>query len=296
MKIDLLSPVYDYRDVGKLLLEGFFELEHETPQSPLTPFVDTIGCIRANQPDRAGFEFWRIPEGIVHIVCLLDGTHGYLDRGRIIISGPHNMMTPMMFGSEDTIVAQLRPGGAKPLLGVPADALKDRLIDASEIWGEFANSALERIAACTAGAERIAALGSVLVDRLKLAQDVDDLFVVLAAHWLRTAATVPRVDALVARSGYSERQTRRKFQEWLGLSPKQFLSTLRLYAAVRQAAPECEWAALARTVGYYDQAHMTNDFRSMLGVTPEELVRAPTLGSLRTVGAIVRTSVEATSR
>ncbi|WP_418896259.1 helix-turn-helix domain-containing protein [Streptomyces cupreus] len=53
----------------------------------------------------------------------------------------------------------------------------------------------------------------------------------------------------------SERQLRNLFAEGVGVSPKAHADT----------AP---WAQLAAATGYYDQSHMTADFRALMGVPP----------------------------
>lgn len=65
----------------------------------------------------------------------------------------------------------------------------------------------------------------------------------------------------------SERQLRNLFAEGVGLSPKHYARIDRVRAVLAQA-PTARWADLAATTGYYDQAHMTTDFRTLMGVPP----------------------------
>ena len=39
-------------------------------------------------------------------------------------------------------------------------------------------------------------------------------------------------------------------------------------ATERSATARCDWAAIARSAGYYDQAHLIGDFRDLVGLTP----------------------------
>jgi hypothetical protein len=51
------------------------------------------------------------------------------------------------------------------------------------------------------------------------------------------------------------------------LSPKQFARISRVRRVLARAGQE-RWASLAEEAGFFDQAHMIGDFRSLMGVTP----------------------------
>lgn len=71
----------------------------------------------------------------------------------------------------------------------------------------------------------------------------------------------------------SERHLRRRFVDLVGCSPKSYARQLRLSSAV-MAAEHCDqphWAQIAYTSGFSDQAHMINEYKSLLGLTPLEI-------------------------
>ncbi|MEO9467395.1 helix-turn-helix transcriptional regulator [Parasphingorhabdus sp.] len=71
----------------------------------------------------------------------------------------------------------------------------------------------------------------------------------------------------------SERHLRRRFADLLGCSPKSYARQLRLSSTVI-AAENCDqpqWAQLACAAGFTDQAHMINEYKSLLGLTPLEI-------------------------
>lgn len=79
-----------------------------------------------------------------------------------------------------------------------------------------------------------------------------------------------RVEQLVDQSGWSRRTLQRRFRRGVGIGPTWVLARFRLQGAA--LALERDWsvdlAQLAVRLGWYDQAHLTNDFRQMLGETP----------------------------
>ena len=86
-----------------------------------------------------------------------------------------------------------------------------------------------------------------------------------------------RVEHLVERFGRPKRTLQRLFREqrWgqpqVGHPP---LSVLHEAARRLEAAEaELQLAQLAQDLGYADQAHLTRDFRSLVGLTPGAYVR-----------------------
>src|SRR4029453_14213719 len=70
--------------------------------------------------------------------------------------------------------------------------------------------------------------------------------------------------------GVSERHLRRVFHEVVGLSPKAFFKLTRFERALKSAKDDSDssWSDIAVNAGYYDQAHLIADFRSITGANP----------------------------
>jgi transcriptional regulator GlxA family with amidase domain len=68
------------------------------------------------------------------------------------------------------------------------------------------------------------------------------------------------------------RTLQRRFRSNLGVSPKWVLGRFRLQEAALalEQDPDVDLAALAVRLGWYDQAHLTNAFRRLLGETPAQ--------------------------
>jgi transcriptional regulator GlxA family with amidase domain len=82
------------------------------------------------------------------------------------------------------------------------------------------------------------------------------------------------VSAVAVALGVSERQLRRVFHEIVGMSPKAFARLARFRRALRAVHDDSRlsWAAIAAATGYYDQAHLIEEFRAIAGVTPRSLL------------------------
>ena len=73
---------------------------------------------------------------------------------------------------------------------------------------------------------------------------------------------------IARRTGWSEPRLSQVFRERVGFPPKVWCRLQRLHRAVRQlrAGVEVPWAELAVECGFYDQAHLANEFRSFSGI------------------------------
>lgn len=159
-----------------------------------------------------------------------------------------------------------RPGGAGPFLGLPVSAIDRPVVALEDLWGR--NGAVLRDRLITAGTpqEILRTLEAALLERLARPPELD-LTVAHAARGLDGGLSVAHV---VDRMGLSDRTFLRRFTDQVGISPKRFARVRRLQRVLARttgAAP-VNWARLAADCGYFDQAHLINDFRRLTGVTP----------------------------
>ena len=83
-------------------------------------------------------------------------------------------------------------------------------------------------------------------------------------------------DQVAARHDVSMRTLQRLFRRWVGVSPKWVLQRFRLQEAAERVDEigAQDGAATAVELGYYDQAHFINDFRSAVGQSPRKYVNS----------------------
>lgn len=87
------------------------------------------------------------------------------------------------------------------------------------------------------------------------------------------------VTALAAELEVAPRTLLRRFRAATGMTPKQYARIARFWAAARSLMDHdrAGWSRVAAETGYADQAHLTNEFADLLGLSPsrfEEHVRA----------------------
>lgn len=75
--------------------------------------------------------------------------------------------------------------------------------------------------------------------------------------------------------GCSRKHLTTQFHEHVGLAPKTIARILRFQQVLQlvNGAPRVDWAEIALTAGYFDQAHFSRDFRRLSGLTPGAYLR-----------------------
>jgi AraC-like DNA-binding protein len=168
---------------------------------------------------------------------------------------------------------RLPPGRARAVLGVPAHELTDRSVRVADLWGDEGRRLIADLAALGDDA------GSVLAHLNSLAilagpaapADRSGPSSALTTAIRELSRPGANLTETARRAGVSERRLRTLFARDVGLSPKHFARISRLRRVLAQAG-RGPWAAVADDAGFFDQAHMISDFRSLMGVSPHAYV------------------------
>lgn len=81
---------------------------------------------------------------------------------------------------------------------------------------------------------------------------------------------VARVREVAHSTGWSERRFLQIFREEVGFAPKVWCRIQRFQGVVQQMhrGAEVRWPEMALACGFYDQAHLANEFRAFAGMSP----------------------------
>lgn len=230
----------------------------------LRPWIAGIGSVSVG--DVPTEPFVHLPEAATRVV-VRTGEHG--TRTTLVV-GPRARASYHR-GKRGVSCVELRlaPGTVRPLLGIPAIDLVGRAVRLDEFPGPSARR-LSDFLRRLEPEEAPARLAEVLPEWLAAAADRSRTELVRAgveAMSVRTGRAPAQVVDVARELAVSERQLRNLFAEGVGLSPKHYARINRVRTVLDFAAA-CPWAELATAIGYYDQSHMTTDFRTLMGVPP----------------------------
>ncbi len=179
-------------------------------------------------------------------------------------------------GAQSGVQIALRPLGARALLGLPAGELAQLDVPAEAVLGPSGAQIHERIQTAIDWSARFAVLDEIFLTLL----GPRDAAVAPELAWawrllLRSGGTTP-VARLAAATGWSERHLNGRFRAEIGLSPKAAARVIRFDRARRRlgrppASPSgYGLSALAADCGYFDQAHLAREFRTLAGCPPSQ--------------------------
>ncbi|MDX6361468.1 MAG: hypothetical protein QOC85_471 [Streptomyces sp.] len=245
--------------------DGFTEEPGALPEA-LRPWFTGIGFTSVEGDPRRLFA--HMPDTATKVVVRVEGD----DRRDVLVVGPRTRAT-YHTGKRLTSCVELRlaPGASRPLLGVPAVDLVGRVAP----LGDFPGGAARRLAdglLPLAPEQIVPHLAGTLPDGLAPgdAARTGLLRAAVEAMSTETGRLPTGVRELASRLAVSERQLRNLFTDGVGVSPKHYARIARVRHVLHHArgVPGTSWAQLATTTGYYDQSHMTADFRTLMGVPP----------------------------
>lgn len=213
-----------------------------------------------------------VPSTGVHLVVRF-GPH--VPRGfDIHAMGPrHKVRRKLIRGGQSTVIARLPLGTYRAVLGQSASEFAGRIVALGDIWDTAATQRLEeQLAAARDAGAAAAILKAAIAERLEPGKCFDTNLR-LTQSALRRLET-RNVTSVAGELGVSERHLRRVFREVVGLSPKAFFKLMRFERALNAAkgGSDLSWSDIAVGAGYYDQAHLIADFRSIAGATPREFL------------------------
>ncbi|MGC1550252.1 MAG: helix-turn-helix domain-containing protein [Rhodanobacter sp.] len=163
---------------------------------------------------------------------------------------------------------RFRPGGAHALIGIDIDELNRADINLEDMFGSSAHRLRQRLLETPCPMQRLALLEGWL---LRLASDpTPDPAIAYAIAELGRTPQVARIGIVQRETSYSAARFSILFRRHVGMSPKRYARLLRFRAVVAQAHPQrtVDWSRIAVDGGYYDQAHLSHEFREFAGITP----------------------------
>jgi AraC-like DNA-binding protein len=248
------------------------------PPSPaLAPFVQCIWMVDGFASfDREAV----LPNGVIELMINFGPTQKVIGYGDVAVDEDFRdawlagiQDRPLVIaspGGSNHMGIRFRPGGAHAFFRLPMDEVSNRVVPLDLLIGRAATE---------------------LRDRLLEAEDDDLARVRIAQSWLIERrgsvhpyyATVRRsielfsessfrmgIGELCERVGLSNRHLVEQFRRVVGLTPKTVSRISRFHAVIGSLREQTnpDWARLAYTYGFADQAHLVREFRRFAGVPP----------------------------
>jgi AraC-like DNA-binding protein len=249
-----------------------FRMERYLPAPALAAFLDHFWIVEWDLEGQPPFVQRTLPYPCVHLV--------FDSRVRSGIWGvPSGAFDYELKGAGKVCGLRFRPGAFRAILGRPLHTITDQVLALSEVFPWDALDAERAVLGALDDAGMMAAASLLLLPELPAPNPQVEAQVERIGAILRMAETtsgLTRVEELAEAGGVNLRSLQQLFSEYVGVSPKWVIRRFRLHEAADRLASgmDADLAALAHSLGYFDQAHFTSDFRKLVGQTPAHYRKA----------------------
>ncbi|HEU4731139.1 MAG TPA: helix-turn-helix transcriptional regulator [Kofleriaceae bacterium] len=228
------------------------------PPADLAAYVDRFWLRTTHGGDPAR-RHRVLPDGCVDLIV-------DLRRGAAEVVGAMTRALEVPAGPAELVAVRFSPGTAAAIAGCALAELTDRHAEVAAL-GIAGGALVGRVHDAPRAQGRIAVLVEWLRRRLAGAAPPDPLVARAVARL--SSADAPRVDQLARELAVTRQHLARAFRREVGITPKELARIARMQrAAAALGRGRVELARLAVELGYFDQAHLANELRALVGITP----------------------------
>jgi methylphosphotriester-DNA--protein-cysteine methyltransferase len=229
-----------------------------------------------------------LPTGLLQLVVHLDEAYGVVREDGLarcpplVMSGQQTR--PFVIQAPETACTVLgiefTPEGAYRLLRRPLHELAGQDVELGDLVGRDAAGLADRCAAAAHDARACLGAAAAWIEaRLRAADSRDSAALDPAVAWVASRIRRERgnvaIGALRDRTGLSAARLAAGFRAQVGVTAKAYARIQRFrHAAVRLRAGGSP-VDVALEAGYYDQPHLTAEFRELSGLTPAAFASTP---------------------
>jgi AraC-like DNA-binding protein len=201
--------------------------------------------------------------------------HAIFENNSSVICGVQTgKFSRVLKGRSQVFGIKFRPGGFRPFLDSPVSELTNRMVPANHLFGNDVKKLEAVLLSSEKEDTKVEAADAFF--RMRVPEPAETAL--LAGHLVERILHEPEiktVDDLVSRAGIGKRSLQRIFNEYVGVSPKWVIRRYRLHELIEKLnsrdLPNLTQVALE--MGYFDQSHLINDFKSMVGYAPTQHLR-----------------------
>lgn len=248
-----------------------------TPPPPLDRFVEVLwvfqGAPGPHKMERL------LPDGSVELVVNLRDSRipvynphditCYETFPPAVVCGPHSQFFVIDTASQmDVVGVHFRPGGAYPFLKLPTAEIRNLHVGLDALWGRDASELRNRLLEARTPQAKVRVLQESLLAKAALPERHPA--VAFALGQFHSSPEARKMSDVTQQIGLSAKRFIDVFQKEVGLTPKLFCRVRRFQRMLRVigSGRPIDWAEIALTGGYFDQAHFIHDFRAFSGISP----------------------------
>ena len=165
--------------------------------------------------------------------------------------------------------------GLYQLTGIDMKHISDKIIDAQEIWNRDIALLYEEILSKETQLEQLAALEHFLMKKRNRQPKNDRIEALNDSLYQIEHHKIFSIAHIRDNNFISKKTFERYFQNYIGVSPKQYANICRfnkLRSYLDHLNTEADWNDISFDFGYYDQSHLIREFKRYAGKTPADYI------------------------
>ncbi len=170
----------------------------------------------------------------------------------------------------DVFSIEFTPFGFYNMFGISCSELEIVPIPLASILNKEYDMLVDELSLAKSFTERVDFMNSYFLRKTNPIIEVQKALQI--ERYISETEFIPTVKVLASKAFTTERTMRRYFKNYFGLSPKSYLRLKRFEQAVQSISKynTDRFLEIAADFGYYDHAHLTNDFKFYMGVSPKK--------------------------
>jgi AraC-like DNA-binding protein len=256
------------------------------PSKILRQYIDSYHIMESDSPVDFLPQHRVYTYGKIVLVFHYDNPSRFQKRNELPYIEPRTVVCGQQTGYYDLALAGktgmifviFRPFGAAMFFRMPTIEIKNDNVALENIISNEALEIEDRLLTAKSNRKRIKMVEEFLLKSL-VHNCRDDKQISSAFAAVNTFGGKITVRELAEIACLSQRQFDRKFSEFVGLNPKQYLRIVRFQTALQMKKYNYNknYTSLAFDCGYYDQAHFIHDFRTITDLSPKEFFKTHNL-------------------
>lgn len=254
-----------------------FEISNASPH--LSKYVKHYWSIENCMPENSSHTQRIVPSGLYELIFYFENKPVSSNPNNsinenVILSGQQKDFYDLKITGDLSLFAiYFYPHGLSLFLDLPLNELYNHSIPLRLLLKDSVNKLEDELTNVGSFSERISIAEKFLLNQIsKTKKKYNFDRIGHSIDLINEKKGVIDIDILASETCISRKQFERIFQETIGASPKQFLKIVRFQNAIYQKSkrPHLSLTEIAHLCGYFDQAHMINDFKSLSGYTPKK--------------------------
>lgn len=192
------------------------------------------------------------------------------------LAGPRTFPRAGEYVTDDTnfFVVSLSYAGSYALLPVAQNELTDKSFPLEDVFPQWGKNLTQQICRAANIEDKVLIFEDFLKSHYEKLAPVHPEFA-QAIEKLSAVSDLENYFERIKSIGYSERQLRRIFLKYTGVTPHKFSRIVRCQTAIKYmvSSPGASLTDIAHDLNYFDQTHFTKEFKTFYALTPTQFIK-----------------------